>query len=412
MLEGGRRQEQPDGFSGFCVNAFPQWLVEAGELGTMRSDIDRLMTAYENGHISRRIFLGSLAALAVAGCGTGGDTSSPASSTEAPTPPAPAQTGPPIPVTAINHMTISVSDPARSLEWYQGLFGMPIAARQANTVILRVGDGPQFMAIGGGSSDNPGINHLCLSVDDFDADRIVRILGENRVAASGESGPMQSRVRMRGEEFGGASEGTPELYCGDPDGVVIQLQDSSYCGGAGLLGEGCLATPEPAPSAGLLTVRDYNHFTIFVTDQQRSIRFYQGLFGMPVDTYQGALPVLRVGSGNQFLALAGAARDSEGAIIHHACLTVDDFDPDRILGVLEDYGVTPRGDAQGPVGPLRSYVTMRMENRGGAPGGTPELYFTDPDGILIQLQDASYCGGDGYLGNVCGTPKSPTGRNG
>ena len=29
----------------------------------MQSDIDRLMTAYENGQVSRRIFLGSLAAL-------------------------------------------------------------------------------------------------------------------------------------------------------------------------------------------------------------------------------------------------------------------------------------------------------------------------------------------------------------
>ena len=371
----------------------------------MQSDIDRLMTAYENGHVSRRIFLGSLAALAVAGCSPDDGTSTPASS-------APAQTGPPIPVTAINHMTLSVSDPARSLEWYQGLFGMPIAARQAETVVLRVGGGPQFMALGGGASDNPRITHLCLAVDDFDDERIVRILGENGVAASGESGPMQSRVRMRGEAFGGAPAGTPELYFGDPDGIVIQLQDSSYCGGAGLLGEGCLATPEPAPSAGLLAVGEFNHFTLFVTDQQRSIQFYQGLFGMPVDTYQGALPVLRVGSGNQFLALAGAGGGPTGPIIHHASLTVDDFDPDRILAVLEGYGVTPRGDAQGPVGPLTSYVTMRMEDRGGAPGGTPELYFTDPDGILIQLQDARYCGGNGYLGEECGTVENPTGRNG
>ena len=47
------------------------------------------------------------------------------------------------------------------------------------------------------------------------------------------------------------------------------------------------------------------------------------------------------------------------------------------------------------------YVTLRMENRGGAPGGTPELYFTDPDGILLQLQDVRYCGGAGKLGEVC-----------
>jgi hypothetical protein len=44
---------------------------------------------------------------------------------------------------------------------------------------------------------------------------------------------------------------------------------------------------------------------------------------------------------------------------------------------------------------------MRMENRGGAPGGTPELYFTDPDGLLMQLQDATYCGGSGFLGDSC-----------
>ena len=160
-----------------------------------------------------------------------------------------------------------------------------------------------------------------------------------------------------------------------------------------------------------MAVRDYNHFTIFVTDQRRSIAFYQRLFGMPVDIYQGALPLLRVGAGNQFLALIGARGRVSAPIIRHACLTVDDFDPDRILGVLEDYGVTPRGDRRGPVGPLKSYVTMRMPNRGGAPGGTPELYFTDPDGILLQLQDARYCGGNGYLGNERGTPKKPTRRN-
>ena len=77
---------------------------------------------------------------------------------------------------------------------------------------------------------------------------------------------------------------------------------------------------------------------------------------------------------------------------------MDGFDPEKILKSLEEYGIKPRGNTPGPAGPLKSYVTMRMENRGGAPGGTPELYFTDPDGILIQLQDVKYCGGGGYLG--------------
>jgi CubicO group peptidase (beta-lactamase class C family) len=72
---------------------------------------------------------------------------------------------------------------------------------------------------------------------------------------------------------------------------------SVYCGGGGLLGNECLNTPEPAPNKGLIKVLDYNHFTIRVTNQEHSVAFYQRLFGLPIDTYQGSLPVLRVGTG-------------------------------------------------------------------------------------------------------------------
>ena len=87
--------------------------------------------------------------------------------------------------------------------------------------------------------------------------------------------------------------------------------------------------------------------------------------------------------------------------IAHFCMTVDKFELDRVLKALADFGVKPRGNSAGPVVPLTSYVSMRMEDRGGAREGTPELYFTDPDGIVVQLQDTRYCGGAGYLGDVC-----------
>jgi len=87
--------------------------------------------------------------------------------------------------------------------------------------------------------------------------------------------------------------------------------------------------------------------------------------------------------------------------IGHVCWTMQSFDPDKVLKTLSDFGVKPRGDVRGPVGPLKSYVSMRMEDRGGAREGTPELYFTDPGGILMQLQDVSYCGGGGYFGEAC-----------
>ncbi len=371
----------------------------------MKTGTKKLANIAPNPQLNRRRFLGSLGSLALVsltGCGS-------ESSTGTATTAVASQTGAPIPVRAINHMTLNVSDPAASLAWYQGLFGMPIAARQGETIVLQVGDGPQFMAIGGSPSDNPRITHYCLAVDNFDDARLVQILAEHGVAANGQSGSLQSRVRMRGPEFGGAPGGSPELYFGDPDGIVVQLQDTSYCGGAGLQGDECLATPEPAPTEGLITLREFNHFTLFVEDQQRAVQFYQDLFGLPIDTYQGAMPILRVGSGNEFLALAEVP--PLAGRIHHASLNIEDFDVDRIFSLLEGYGLTVLGEAGGANGPLQTYVTMRGPDRGGAPGGTPELYFTDPDGILLQLQDMSYCGGGGYLGDQCGTVENPTGRN-
>lgn len=323
-----------------------------------------------------------------------------------------AQTGAsPIRVRALNHMTLTVSDPKRSLAFYQGLFGMPIQARQGVTTLLRIGPGPQFLALsaaGGGANATPGVHHICVTVEEFNVDRIVKVLTDRGLTKGERGEPMTMRVRMRGPEAGGAKEGTPEVYFTDAEGIIVQLQDPSYCGGGGALGNVCPATPEPAPSQGLLAVRDLSHFTISVSDPQRANAFYQELFGLPIQARQGPSPLLGIGRGPQFLMFIGGApaggapaAQPRAGRTHHVCLSMEGFNPDAVLKALGEYGIKPRGAASGPVGPLMSYVTMRMPNRGGAPEGTPELYFTDPDGILIQLQDVSYCGGSGYLGNVC-----------
>src|SRR4051812_19051505 len=60
---------------------------------------------------------------------------------------APAPAAGPIRVRTLNHFGLAVSDPKRTIEFYQGLFGMPIQARSDQRAILRVGAGPQFMSI-------------------------------------------------------------------------------------------------------------------------------------------------------------------------------------------------------------------------------------------------------------------------
>jgi catechol 2,3-dioxygenase-like lactoylglutathione lyase family enzyme len=314
-----------------------------------------------------------------------------------------AQAKPQIPVRALNHFTLQVSDIKRSVDFYQTLFGMPIQARQGTTVVLRIGNGPQFVALSAAGSNPPNINHLCMTVENFNVDRIIGVLAEHGVVRNDAGGPMTVRVRMRGPDAGGAKEGTPELYIGDPDGLVVQLQDTTYCGGAGVLGNVCLANPESAPNKGPLAVKDISHFTNSVSDANRSNQFYQSLFGLHVRSKQAAALGLGVGAGIGFLMFTGggggATARARTASINHVCMNMETFNVDAILKTLASLGISPRGNAPGPVGPMKSYVTMRMPNRGGAPEGTPEVYFTDPDGLLIQLQHESYCGGGGYLGN-------------
>ena len=147
---------------------------------------------------------------------------------------------------------------------------------------------------------------------------------------------------------------------------------------------------------------------MFATDSKRSNQFYKDVFGTGIRSYQGpTAPTNAIGSTVAFLMYTGggappaAGTPPRPASINHVCLNMDNFKPDEVIKALESVGVKPRESQTGPVPPMRHYISMRMENRGGAKEGTPELYFTDPDGILLQLQDSKYCGGAGYLGDSC-----------
>src|SRR5262245_1337372 len=307
---------------------------------------------------------------------------------------------PTIPLKGFNHFRLLVSDVKRSVDFYQGLFGMPIQARQGSLVGLRIGAGPQFMSIAPAMSAKPSIAQMGLGVENFNADRLVGILtqhGFTKVADEG-SGSMAMKVRVRNRE------GTPELFFGDPDGLLIQLQDASYCGGSGPLGATC-ASVDPSPKKGLMAVKDISHFTNSVSDGAKANEFYQSLFGITVRARQGASVGLGVGPTVGFVMFTGGGgrggADARPASIGHVCMSMDKFVPDDVLKTLTSYGISARGEGRGAAGPMKHYISMRMPDRGGAPQGTPELYFTDPDGLLIQLQDSSYCGGGGFLGNVC-----------
>ena len=332
-------------------------------------------------------------------------------------------------VNGLSQITLSVSDVPRSVAFYQGLFGMPIQARQGSTVLLRVGSGPRFLALKPvEAGERPSISALGFGVHDFALDRALQTLASHGVveapAAATRPGPRQALVRVRRSDAGGSAAGTRELFVADPSGIVFQLHDVSYCGGSGPEGTTCTAA-EPSASKGLMALRDTSHFTIRATDPT-TVPFYLDVFGFEPLAYQAATPAWHVGTGVHFLmfiggggptrgggpargtgprgggapgARAGGAAAAAAAAIDHACLSMDGFDPAAVTKLLVSYGLQQQsGQSRSP---LVTYISLRMPDRGGAEGGTPELYFTDPDGLAIQLQDVKYCGGGGILGDVC-----------
>jgi catechol 2,3-dioxygenase-like lactoylglutathione lyase family enzyme len=299
----------------------------------------------------------------------------------------------PLRATGLHHVTLAVSDVERSLAFYQTLFGMPIQARHRDKVLLRIGDGPRFVALMAAGAEGPRIDHWGIALEDYDVRSLMgrlEALGlERALEGPGLSGgPLRARMTAR--------DGIPEVFVGDPDGLVAQLVDPSYCGGMGMLGNSC-AIVDPAGVPGDLALLGISHLTINVTDPTVTNAFYQRVFGFDIQAYQAASPILGVGPGSDFLMHIGSGTGN--ARVNHACFYMEGFDVERVLGVLERHGISSR--EENGAGPMRHWISMRMPNRGGAPGGTPELYFSDPDGLSIQLQDPTYCGGGGYLGGEC-----------
>jgi catechol 2,3-dioxygenase-like lactoylglutathione lyase family enzyme len=165
----------------------------------MRERLEQLLARYENGGISRRELLGTLATLVIA---------APAASAAEPA----IET-----VKQLNHVTVFVRDVQKSVEFYQGLFGMPILTPQPPGFNLRAGS--NFLGIYPAQDQAAGINHFCLALDSFDADTILKKLRDRGLNGS---------IRLRGD--------TKELHFTDPDNIRVQLQDVSYRGGVGPLG--------------------------------------------------------------------------------------------------------------------------------------------------------------------------------
>ena len=179
----------------------------------------------------------------------------------------------------LNNVMIAVSDLERSAAFYERLFGAPV--RQGEAVVFRVGVGPHFFALTAVTSGaKPGFLSYGMTVEDFDAERVMRTLADH--------GGAGAQITRRGD--------TPELFVLDANGIKVQLQHIAYGHGSGVRGD--VFPPAPAATTRpTFQLRTINHVTLTVANGARQKEFYQTVFGLPIRHTQGNTVGFGIGEG-------------------------------------------------------------------------------------------------------------------
>jgi catechol 2,3-dioxygenase-like lactoylglutathione lyase family enzyme len=167
-----------------------------------REELDSLLTQYESKKLTRRQLVSALLASAAG----------------ASILPAAAQSPSPVAVgRSMNHVSLSVSDVQRSADFYSRVLGMEIISRPANGG-LNMGLGTESF-LGLYELGNPGgMHHLCIGVDNYNADALAERLQGHGIDANVNRDPANR------------TSGGDQLYFTDPDGILVQLAQHGYLG--------------------------------------------------------------------------------------------------------------------------------------------------------------------------------------
>ena len=157
----------------------------------MQLIIEKLLTDFENGRLTRRQLAATLAGLA-AGAQA-----------------APKTEG--VRAVSLNHVTVRVENLQRTSQFYQEFFGMPL--KQHSETIHILGVGKSFFGIEQ-KANAPNLDHYDFGIDGFNADEVTAKL----------------KARNLKIEPGGTKE---SFKFRDPDGFLVQLNGPEYTGHVG-----------------------------------------------------------------------------------------------------------------------------------------------------------------------------------
>ncbi len=124
------------------------------------------------------------------------------------------------------------------------------------------------------------------------------------------------------------------------------------------------ASANAASGASDLKAVGVNHVTLRVPDVQRSTKFYQDIFGMPMRKSAPTVNILSLNP-NCFFGIESAKQ--KGPDVDHFSLAIQNFKPAEAAAKLEKRGLKP---------------ALSKDS----------LKFEDPDGITVQLNAPDYPG--------------------
>ena len=151
----------------------------------MSSVIDDIVAHFDQGTLSRRQLVQGLTALAAAGGAL----------------PAAAQTTP-FSSTRIDHISVQVTDMARSIDFYQKIFGLKILGEDKENEIVRMGVTRIIVSLHRKAPVGI-VDHFAIAIDGFDREAVTAELAKHGLKAE------------QNLDYG--------FYVRDPEGIPVQI---------------------------------------------------------------------------------------------------------------------------------------------------------------------------------------------
>ncbi len=162
----------------------------------MENVIAKLLQDFENGHMSRRQLIQSLALAATAASAAGAAT------------PAAAQAKS-FKAVSVDHISFQVADYARTRDWYSDLLGMTVAGDNGESSCqLQFGESLLIARNGSAGTNLPTIDHMAYKIENWDSDTVRGELERRGLEPRLDRGP------------GGTYA---SYHVSDPDGYTVQI---------------------------------------------------------------------------------------------------------------------------------------------------------------------------------------------